>query len=526
MNPPPPPPPPPPPHGDGARSSGLPPGNYDIFIVPPHSSGSGFLYLPSLQVQRNSFLAGVACATAVFLVWQIVTPILKSWTTSIVSSGGPGLLMMILGVGVASWAWGKAQADGVPWNFGPGAGAGGAGTSAHTGQPGANTSPPDPGPEAKPKPSWQRANTGPAGSGAAGGAHGGWEKAREETRKKEEERKKKEEEDKKAREAVWERAKAREKEAREREERERKAKSANDPYAASRNGTRSTPSSPKKHQQPTARTYRGTDDDEYSFRPYDKPRRPREDQTQSQSSGYSESSYAPSQSTSRTTPPPSMHRGPYSTKDPDKIVVKAVYSFPNAMAKLPSAKLVSGVGSVTDGLILRITTEGLFIDDDVRGVPQREWDVKAWTMKLVEVWCPRAGSSGARAAPSSSNHPVRSLFDGGKATAAATAAESDRVIETLLRTCKTDCISLQHQHQHHASNSTFQSADYKGLHALRASIRDQEGRRYVFVLDNAESWKVAVGLQRLRRGSQVRALAVSSMSASDTRTLLEGLGWK
>src|SRR5213078_4093472 len=88
-------------------------------------------------------------------------------------------------------------------------------------------------------------------------------------------------------------------------------------------------------------------------------------------------------STSRTTPPPS-HRGPYTTKDPDKIVIKAVYSFNNAFMKTPTSQLVSGVGSVTDGLILRITTEGLFIDDDVRGVPQREWDVKAWTMKLVE----------------------------------------------------------------------------------------------------------------------------------------------
>ncbi|TKA36461.1 hypothetical protein B0A49_14001, partial [Cryomyces minteri] len=56
----PPPPPPPPPHGDNAKPSGLPNGNYDIFIIPPHSSGSGFLYLPSLQTHRNSFLAGVA----------------------------------------------------------------------------------------------------------------------------------------------------------------------------------------------------------------------------------------------------------------------------------------------------------------------------------------------------------------------------------------------------------------------------------------------------------------------------------
>src|SRR6202044_1140189 len=84
------------------------------------------------------------------------------------------------------------------------------------------------------------------------------------------------------------------------------------------------------------------------------------------------------------------------------IVIKAVYAFNNAFMKTPSSQLVSGVGSVTDGLILRITTEGLFIDDDVRGVPQREWDVKAWTMKLVEVWCPafRQGPAGISASAS------------------------------------------------------------------------------------------------------------------------------
>lgn len=108
---------------------------------------------------------------------------------------------------------------------------------------------------------------------------------------------------------------------------------------------------------------------------------------------------------------------------------------------------------MTDGLILRITTEGLFIDDDVRGVPQREWDVKAWTLKL------------------------------------------------------------------------FESGEHKGLHVLRATIRDAEGKRYVFVLQEEEGWKVAVGLQRLRRGTQARALGVSGMAANETRAILENMGW-
>jgi hypothetical protein len=61
-----------------------------------------------------------------------------------------------------------------------------------------------------------------------------------------------------------------------------------------------------------------------------------------------------------------------------------VYLFNDLFPK-PVAQLVSSVGKVTDGLILKIQSEGLFIDDDVRSIPQREWDVKAWTLKSVEV---------------------------------------------------------------------------------------------------------------------------------------------
>jgi hypothetical protein len=150
-------------------------------------------------------------------------------------------------------------------------------------------------------------------------------------------------------------------------------------------------------------------------------------------------------------------RGPYTTKDPDKIVIQAVYLFMNQFAKTPASQLMSGVGPVTDGLILRITTEGLFIDDDVRGVPQREWDVKAWTLKLLE-----------------------------------TGEWKDR-----------------------------------GLHVLRATINDQQGKRYVVVLDESEGWKVAAGLQRLRRGAQATTtkLGVSSMPSAEAKGTLDMLGW-
>lgn len=453
------------------------------------------------------------------------------------------------------------------------------------------------GTRAPPKPSWQRANSGPSGGASGtGNARGGWEKARAETRKKEEERKRSEElrrkreeeemerirqreretqerlareeelrqwqarakeaEEKEARRREAEAREAKEREAREKEakEKEAKEKEAQEKEAREkearekearekdarerearekrvreyreriqqRNKEQAATSPTPKHQQPTASTA-ADEASSYSYRPYDKLKRPVH-KANSASSMCSESSYAASQSTSRTTPPPS-HRGPYHTKDPDKIVIEAVYSFNNTFPKLPIAQLVSGVGTVTDGLILRITTEGLFIDDDVRGVPQREWDIKAWTLKLVEVWCPPCGASSGSTSASARTPTRPSLFGGGggggkTSIKTPTSDESDAFLATLLRLCKNKCCGGPN-----AAFAPSQTGERMGLHVLRASIRDQEGKRYVFVLQETEGWKVAVGLQRLRRGTQVRALGVSGMAANETKSILEGLGW-
>jgi len=473
----------------------------------------------------------------------------------------------------------------------------------------------------RPKPTWQRTNpaSGPnasanANNTAGGGAKGAWERAREETKRKEQERKAKEAEQKRKEDMDKRLREAREKEVRERAEREKRTKeqreqdqkeremregrSAGSSYAYSAMGEktnpwpqgrppvpRSQPNSPtKRPPAPTAKTYRGTDDDEYSYRPYDTPKKPAHKQAPSI---YSESSYAPSQSTSRTTPPPS-HRGPYHTKDPDKIVIKAVYSFNNSFLKTPTSQLISGNGSVTDGLILRITTEGLFIDDDVRGVPQREWDVKAWTMKLVEVWCPsfryhldasasaRVASAPASASTTAARLSMRRLWglDSSKAKAAPSSEELDAFLTNFLQICRDTCNSTAasasasdtsslYSATSYASSQTkssaytesttsassplsskdsniktkrsptdkssprFQTGENKaaGLHVLRASIRDQDGKRYVFIISEDESWKVAVGLQRLRKGTQVRALGLSGMTVGDARGTLESLGW-
>ncbi len=618
-------PPPPPPHGEAPKSSGLPPGNYDIFIIPPHSAGSGFLYLPSLRPNINSFVAGFACALLLVAIGSSLAPLVKTWWQG-VRFGGGGMILIMLAIALGAWALGRTQSDGGP---GPGGGGGGPSTGSPRGNPppngyaagagpggsgggvpgggfpgasqyGGPTPGTGPGPGMnsgmpggeKPKPTWQRTNAG-AGTSGANTTGGSWEKAREETRKREEERKAKEAERKRKEDLERRLKEAREREAREREAREKAEREAREKrekearekkereerekkekekeekekekeseiekpkgstYAFSAVGEktnpwprgappapspRSQPPSPtKKPPPPTAKTYAGTEDDAYSYRPYDKPRKPTH--KKSLSSIYSESSYAASHTTSQTTPPPS-HREPYSTKDPDKIVIKAVYAFTNAFIKTPTSQLVSGVGSVTDGLILRITTEGLFIDDDVRGVPQREWDVKAWTMKLVEVWCPnfRQGPAGNSASGSARpSNPVRRLWSQDKDKAAMN-EEADALLLDMLQACKDNCRfspASASELNGSGTGSPYKSSDrYRarqtgqlksaGLHVLRASIRDAEGKRYVFVLTQEESWKVAVGLQRLRRGTQVRALGVSGMSAGDARSTLENLGW-
>ncbi|PNH71276.1 hypothetical protein VD0001_g6260 [Verticillium dahliae] len=292
----------------------------------------------------------------------------------------------------------------------------------------------------------------------------------------------------------------------------------------------------------SARTHLRPDDDAYSYRPYDTPKSSR--RTAPSSVG-SESSWAHSATTARTTPPPSM-RGPYTTKDPDKIVIKAVYLFMNQYAKTPASNLLSGIGTVTDGLILRITTEGLFIDDDVRGVPQREWDVKAWTLKLVEVWCPPhclSGSSSSSGSGPSANQPTSFLHKMAQAQRATRNSAADRgankpylgdeaegYLAEMLKSCKEFCrlgLCESKLRNTNMPSSAGQTGEWKskGLHVLRATVRDQEGKRYLFVVDEEEAWKLSVGLSRLRKGTQVRQLGVSGMTATDARTTLDLLGW-
>ena len=480
-----------------------------------------------MQPHRNSFLAGVASTLLAVGLYTLVTPIVKQWLGLIAAGGaGVGVTVLVMAVGSIAWVLGKTQAESSAGSKSENGGsAGGNGPhqrSKYTGPPPngwQQAPPPPPQPEYQappPPPPQPESEPQPRATPKASDTKSAWEKAREETRKREEERRRAEELKKKREEAQkvrdeaeraakakaekekWEQARAREKETREREARERiarerdarvkeqrdkeqkerdvreeadkkkadweKAKLAEKEKAdriraaaaaSVRSTPTKTPTSPSKYERPTAKSQAGTDTS-YSYRPYDKPKTAAFTSSASSISGLSESSYAHSVSTARTTPPPSM-RGPYSTTDPDKIQIKAVYLFSDSSPTKPISQLVANEGPVTDGLILHIKTEGLFIDDDIRGVPQREWDVKAWTLKLVE--------DGMTKAPGCA------------------------------------------------------------LHVVRATTRDTENKKYTFVLDETEAWKVAIGLQRLRKGSQVRSLGMNGMKDADVKGLLGSLGW-
>ena len=555
-------PPPPPPHGEVPRGSGLPPGKYDIFVIPEHSSGSGFLYLPSLQPNVNSFAAGFASALILVAVFQSMAPAFRTWWETFNGLGGMAMTLLMLGIGFGAWSIGRTQTDGPSAGTNKPFGSGGApGGFESTPGSSSQSSPNTGGGAPKPGASWQR-------SPPQGMPKNSWEKAREETRRKEEERRAKEAEQKRREEAAKRLAELRAKEAKERLEREkererkeaeakRKAEeqkqknAAGSSYAHSGVGEKTTmwpngkpqaknpPSPGKRPPAPTAKTYVSAEDETYSFRPYDKPRTAHRRPSVESYAG-SEASWAQSQTTARTSPPPSM-RGPYVAKDPDKIVIQAVYLFMNQYSKSPASQLVSGVGNVTDGLILRITTEGLFIDDDVRGVPQREWDVKAWTLKHVEVWCPshclNSASAAASASPRSPSAP-HLLFkmatarkpadrDSGKMY---TGEDADAYLTEMLCACK-DCCRLglceRTFRDTNLPSSGSQAGPWKnkGLHVMRATVRDQDGKRYLVVMKEAEAWKLAVGLKRLKGGAQVRQLGLGSLSAADARGTLEMLGW-
>ncbi|KAK3369215.1 hypothetical protein B0T24DRAFT_532634 [Lasiosphaeria ovina] len=697
MSQPPPPPPPPPPHGDNPRTtaggSGLPPGKYDIFVIPQHSAGSGFLYLPSLKPAWNSFIAGVAFTLFFIIIGNSLAPALKAWWDNFQGLGGVGYGGLVVASCLGTYVLGtlrneantsSGSSPGGGHNGGRQSHGGGFGGSGAYYSPPPNTGPPpsqapppqppppppppqneaprgerphqswheqpQPPPQPRPQPQEQREQPKPPPpqpppqsqsqpqsqprsepqpppprptTAKTETPKGSWQRAREEIRKREEERKAKEAEQKRKEESLRRLQELREKDAKERERRETEARAreakekdqeareaktrelkekeealkreeerlnaekarqaarereareskerarkdeeetnarkgstyafsslgektsmwpngkppaaTSQPAATARPAPTPTASSTKTAPAP-AKSTAGTEET-YSYRPYDKPKKP--GARKKSVSDFSESSWAPSASTARTSPPPSM-RGPYTTDDPQKIVIKAVYGYLNQFSKTPASQLISGTGTVTDGLILRITSAGLFVDDDVRGVAQREWDVKAWTLKQVEVWCPThllSSSSSNLPGAIPTSHPFFKTMPGVTRRAAergapktVTGEEAVAYLEDLGRVCQGICrpgLPSRASASMGSSNIDDKIGEWaaKGLHLLRATIRDQEGKRYLFVIGQEESWKISQGLQTLRGGTQVRALGVAGFSSTEAKNLLESLGW-
>ena len=598
-------PPPPPPHGEKPnttegqyrKASNLPPGNYDIFVIPPHSSGSGFVYLPSFQYHTSSFIAGCVSTLFVTLIWSIFSPFLKAFCSSAAAnSSGLAIAVISLVVAVVGWGIGILQTymttGALPsfGNSGAGSGQSREHSSRTRGRSGYGGGDRWKSSQSRGK-SWSRYRSStPASDDNASDADwkdddsGEQEHQEHEQQSEQENQRKREAMEKELRErreeleremeaaakaarekaeksaadarsrADKEAAEAREKSHRDAVEaklremraaaaaraqaekeaaeaklqaqreadrkeaaaRETAKKEADAKFAALKEAAAKKYAEKKAQSEATAREAANDSKSMPSPKksPYDRPRRPYAGTYAS--SEYSESSYAPSQSTARTSPPPTF-RGPYKTNDPNKIVIKAVFAFNNAYMQTPFAQLVSGEGMVTDGLVLRITTEGLFIDDDKRGIPQREWDVKAWTMKLFEVWCPQvAATANGRNTPNKRRQGLP------------TAEESEACANNLAKVCKSRCHAEYPSAS--ASSSRYGSSvdgdeapSERNLHVIRASIRDQEGKKYVFVLQETEGWKVSIGLQRLRGGSLVRALGVSNIPSNDCKTLLSKL---
>lgn len=150
-------PPPPPPHGGVPKSSGLPPGKYDIFVIPEHSSGAGFLYLPSLQPNVNSFAAGFASALILVVVGHSLAPAFKVWWEGFQGLGNVGIALLTVGVGISAWALGRTQGTSLPRHGqgaaygGPGGPGGSGGWKSYTGGvPDEDGPPPPPPPHGTP----------------------------------------------------------------------------------------------------------------------------------------------------------------------------------------------------------------------------------------------------------------------------------------------------------------------------------------------------------------------------------------
>ncbi|KAF8458307.1 hypothetical protein BGX38DRAFT_1256543 [Terfezia claveryi] len=186
----------------------------------------------------------------------------------------------------------------------------------------------------------------------------------------------------------------------------------------------------------------------------------------------------------------------YISLHPDKASLRAVAAFHKAVA---IAKLRPNYAGLSEGLILRISHDGLFIDDDVRGVHQKEWDIKVPMLKSIEIYCPNFTSTPSPPLDRKKSRLRRTNSRDSILTSASNNEEdlSEVFLDELICSCLSmcQCVGPQPKQQ----NLTA-PAQKKPLitHVLRAELRN--GRKFVYLIEGDEGWKLGVGMQRIRKG--------------------------
>jgi len=186
----------------------------------------------------------------------------------------------------------------------------------------------------------------------------------------------------------------------------------------------------------------------------------------------------------------------YISLHPDKASLRAVAAFHKAVA---IAKLRPNYAGLSEGLILRISHDGLFIDDDVRGVHQKEWDIKVSMLKSVEIYCPNFTSTPLPPLDRKKSRLRRTNSRDSILTSASNHEDdaSELFLDELICSCLSVCQCAGPQPKQQNLTAPAQKQPLI-THVLRAELRN--GRKFVFLIEGDEGWKLGVGMQRMRKG--------------------------
>ena len=69
-----------------------------------------------------------------------------------------------------------------------------------------------------------------------------------------------------------------------------------------------------------------------------------------------------------------------------------------------------------------------------------------------------------------------------------------------------------------------QTSSKAGLYILRATLKDAENTRFVYIVPEGEEWKVQRGLKNVRSSSQARNLHHSTLAAPEVQRILSLIG--